>query len=108
MPASFDGNQVMAFVLFWIPWLLAVRELIRGIQHGEMVGYGRAQNMAARNVGRVTYKHHRVSFCLLFAFYVAIAVVVPAATAYLAIERGGVSKLFQWTPRPPPPENLPS
>ena len=108
MHASFDGGMLAGMVIFWLVWLLAVRELVRGVQHGEMVPYGRGgrtNNAIGRT--RLTYRNQKVSFCLLFVFYLGISGLVPLATLHVAKQRGGIAKMFEWQPPQPPPENNP-
>ena len=108
MEGRFDGNQAFLFLLFWLPWVLAVRELIRGARSGEMMAYGRGRDGEGSGTELVSFHKQRVMFCFLLVLYLAIAAVVPAVTANMAIERGGFFELFQWKPKPPPPENLPN
>ena len=81
-----DLNKIMPFVLLWIPWCMAVREIVRHIQHGEMREYLRRSSEDDRDgTQRTTLAKHPISYRLLLLFYGAVSVAIPALTAYVLL-----------------------
>lgn len=81
-----DLNKIMPFLLLWIPWGMAVRELARHVQHGEMREYLRKSSEDHREATRrTTLARHPISYRLLLVFYSAITLLVPALTAYVLL-----------------------
>ena len=81
-----DLNKIMPFLLLWIPWGMAVRELVRHFKDGYMREYLRKSSEDYRNTTRrTTLAEHPVSYRLLLAFYGFVTVVVPALTAYVLL-----------------------
>lgn len=67
------GDKIMPLAIFAVIWLLAARELLRGIGRGEMTEYLRGEG--SRTCVR---EKEPISFTLLFIFYFAVAVGIPA------------------------------
>ena len=79
-----DLNEVAPFVLFWIPWIMAVCEIHRHFRHGHMREYLRRSSEDDRSGTRITTPaQHPVSYRLLLAFYGVIALGVPVLTVYV-------------------------
>ena len=82
--SDFDLNEIVPFILFWIPWLMAVRELHSHFTKGRMREYLRKSSEDDREATRrTTAAQHPISYRMLFAFYMAIAVGVPILTVYV-------------------------
>ena len=81
-----DLNKIMPFILLWIPWCMAVREIVRHFQHGEMREYLRRSSEDDREgTRRTTPAAHPISYRLLLIFYAAVALLVPALTGYVLL-----------------------
>ena len=81
-----DLNKIMPFLILWIPWGMAVRELIRHVQQGEMREYLRRSSEDDRDgTRRTTMAKHPISYRLLLFFYGTVTVLVPALTAYVLV-----------------------
>ena len=87
--SNINLNEVMPFILFWIPWILAVRELRNHFRHGYMTEYLRRSSEDFRdNATRTTTAaQHPISYRLLFVFYSAIVIAVPILTVYVLYSR---------------------
>lgn len=68
-----DGNKIMPLAIFAVIWLLAARELLRGVGRGEITEYRRGEG--SRTCVR---EKEPISFAFLFIFYFAVAIGVPA------------------------------
>lgn len=89
--SSINLNEVMPFVLLWIPWILAVRELRNHFRHGYMTEYLRrsSEDMRDNATRTTTAAQHPISYRLLFVFYAAITIGVPILTFYVLYSRTG-------------------
>ncbi len=57
-----DLNKIMPFVLLWIPWCIAVREIVRHFKDGYMREYLRKSSEDDRDATRrTTIAEHPVS-----------------------------------------------
>ena len=88
--SSINLNEVMPFILLLIPWVLAVRELIRHFRKGRMVAYLRRGSEPVDDQPAssfTTLKQHPISYRLLFGFYSCIGIIVPIAIGYALYTR---------------------
>lgn len=82
--SNFDPNEILPFIPFWIPWMMAVRELHNHFTRGYMREYLRKSPEDDRSATRrTTAAQHPISYQLLFAFYLAIVIAVPVLTLYV-------------------------
>lgn len=92
--ADIPLDEIASFVVFWIPWLLAVNELRSHFRHGVMKEYLRrgtgedAPDIDDRPATRTTsLQQDPVSYRLLLLFYSAVTILVPALTVYVLYSR---------------------
>lgn len=81
-----DFNEIMPFIVFWILWLLAVKELHNHFRHGFMTEYlRRSGDVDDDEPGTrpTTLAQHPISYRLLFVLYASTAVFVPVVTAFV-------------------------
>ena len=88
--SSINLNEVMPFILLMIPWIMAIRELIRHFRKGRMIAYLRrgsehVDDQSASNF--VVPEQHPIGYRILFGFYSCIALLVPGAIFYVLYMR---------------------
>ncbi len=83
--SRYNLNEIMPFVLLWIPWLLAMRELYNHFRHAHMTEYLRrsSENDVNSATRKTTAAQHPFSYRLLFLFYAGVAILVPVLTVYV-------------------------
>lgn len=100
MLTRFNLNELMPFILLWIPWVLAIRELHSHFRYGRMTEYLRrgADPVDDQPATRTTTPaQNPISYRLLLVFYLVVAILVPALTAYVLYTSSGASTaLTQW------------
>ena len=85
-----DLNELMPFAVMTIPWLMAVFELRRGLRTGRMREYLRSEATELPNERAPKYCDRDTeprTFKWLFAFYAAVAVLVPTGIAVVVVRR---------------------
>jgi len=81
-------NEVMPFILLWLPWVMAVREVCRHYRYGHMTEYLRrgADPVDDQPTTRTTTPaRHPVSYRLLLIAYCLVGILVPVLTVYVLI-----------------------
>lgn len=85
-----DFNEFMPFIVLWIPWLLAVKELRSHLRHGVMNEYLRRSSDPDNDqpgTRLTTPEEHPISYHLLLLFYASTAVAIPVVTAVVMYGR---------------------
>lgn len=81
-----DLNKILPFIVFWMLWLVAVKELHNHFRHGFMTEYlRRSSDVDDDEPGTrpSTLVQHPISYRLLFVLYASTVIFVPAATAFV-------------------------
>lgn len=81
-----DLNKILPFIVFWMLWLVAVKELHNHFRHGFMTEYlRRSSDVDDDEPGTrpSTLAQHPISYRLLFVLYASTVIFVPAATAFV-------------------------
>lgn len=84
--ASIDLNKVMPFIVFWMLWLMAAKELHNHFRHGFMTEYLRRSSDVENDepgTRLTTLAQHPISYRLLFVLYASTVIFVPAVTAFV-------------------------
>ena len=88
-------DELVPFVLFSLPWFMAVFEIRRGLTRGELREYHR-RDYSEDDHGRPSRYCRRSeepkTFWCLFAFYVIVTVLIPIGMVYAITHQ----------PEPPP------
>ncbi|WP_108879998.1 hypothetical protein [Anderseniella sp. Alg231-50] len=83
-----DFNELMPFIVFWIPWLMAVNELRNHFRNGFMNEYLRRSSEDDEPATRTTtLARHPISYRLLLLLYASTAIAVPVVTAFVLYNR---------------------
>ena len=91
--SSINLNEVMPFIVLWIPWIIAVRELYRHFRHGRMTEYFRKGSDPVDDQPATKFimpEQHPISYRLLFALYCCVGILVPVATIYVLYTRSAL------------------
>lgn len=81
-----DFNKIIPFIVFWIVWLMAVKELHNHYRHGFMTEYlRRSSDVESDEPGTrtTTVTEHPISCRLLFLLYASTVIFVPVVTAFV-------------------------
>ena len=86
------GCEVVPYLLMLIPWAMAVREIFRGMRHGELTEYLRKSSESDDRAWRICRRDAEPwAFRILFAFYAIVAVVVPVLLVYVYWSKRGAT-----------------
>ena len=84
--ASIDLNTLMPFIVFWILWLVAVKELHNHFWHGFMTEYLRRSSDVDNDepgTRPTMLTQHPISYRLLFLLFAATVIFVPVVTVFV-------------------------
>lgn len=84
-----DLNEIMPFLLIWLLWLVAVKELRSHFRHGVMTEYLRrsSEDDDEPATKTSTLAQYPISHRLLFLLYASAAIAIPVLTAAVLYNR---------------------
>ena len=77
-----SAEQIVAMILFTIPWLIALYQLYQGITQGKMREFRKNETKDDLPVRYCFRAKEPKTFWCLFAFYLLIVVLVPVGMIY--------------------------